>query len=151
MIIVKYELFYRNYLINHYKKHHRIFKGSFDYISLFQFIRRFSRFCTSLFQHKSFKYEQFKIEYCFVKENLIQAESFLNEIQLYRRPFAFIFFTVCHTSEQLRLVLDEYTKIKKREKGVYIHLFVQYRTINSQDQDEISNDGKLINGTNDES
>jgi hypothetical protein len=109
------------------------------------------RFCTSLFDHKSYTYEQFKIEYCFVKESLTIAETSLNEIQLYRRPFAFIFFTVCDTSEQLRIVLDEYTKIKQREKGVYIHLFVQYRTINSQDQDEISNDGKLINGTNDES
>jgi len=111
----------------------------------------FSRFCTSLFDHKTFSYEQFKIEYCFVKENLIIDESLLNDIQLYRRPFAFIFFTSCQTSEQLRVVLDEYTKIRRREKGVYIHLFVRYRSIDNQYQDDISNDSKLINGNNDDS
>ncbi len=100
------------------------------------------RFCTSIFHHKNYTYEQFKIEYCFVKENLIIAEVLLNEIQLYRRAFAFIFFTICHTSEQLRVVLDEYAKIKQREKGVFIHLFVQYKSIDQ------SNDEQIINGIN---
>ncbi len=106
------------------------------------------RFCTNIFRHKSFTYEQFKIEYCFVRENLIIAETTLNDIQLYRRPFAFIFFTICHTSEQLRIVLDEYAKIKQREKGVYLHLFVRYKTIGNDNQDDLSNDEQLINGNN---
>jgi len=115
------------------------------------FIWNIFRFCTSLLDHKIFRYEQFNLEYCFVKERLTIAEASLNDIQLYRRPFAFIFFTVCHTSEQLRIVLDEYTKIKQREKGVYVHLFVLYKTINNNDEDDVSTDDKLINDINDES
>jgi hypothetical protein len=109
------------------------------------------RFSTNLYNHKGFTYEQFKLEYCFVKENLTIAEASLNEIQLYRRPFAFILFTVCYTSEQLRIVLDEFTKIKQREKGVYVHLFVRYRTTDSKDEDEMSTDDKLPNENNDDS
>ena len=93
------------------------------------------RFCTSLFHHKKFTYEQFHLEYCFVKADLIKAEASLCEIQFYRRPFAFIYFTLCRTSEQLRIVLDEYAKIKQRDKGVYRHLFVRYQT-EEEEEDE---------------
>jgi hypothetical protein len=109
------------------------------------------RFCTSLFNHKNFTCEPFKLEYCFIKESLAIEEASLNEVQLYRRPFALIFFTVSHTSNDLRLVLDKFTEIKRREKDVYIHLFVRYKTAGSKDEDEISNDGKLDNATNGES
>ncbi|CAF4530050.1 unnamed protein product, partial [Rotaria magnacalcarata] len=69
--------------------------------------------------------------------------------------FGFIFFTVCHTSEELRIVLEEFFKIKQREKDVCTHLFVRYRTKNSEDDDdddddEVSIDEKLNIATNDE-
>lgn len=109
------------------------------------------RFCRSLFNHKNFTYEPFKLEYCFIKQSLAIEEASLNEIQLYRRPFAFIFFTVSHTSDELRRVLDQLTEIKRRENDVYIHLFVQYKTANGKEEDEISNDDKLDNTANGES
>ena len=66
----------------------------------------------------------------------------LSEIQFYRRPFAFIYFTLCQTSEQLRIVLDEYSKIKQRNKDVYVHLFVRYQKEDG-DPDDLSNDERL--------
>ncbi|CAF4053278.1 unnamed protein product, partial [Adineta steineri] len=112
----------------------------------------FQRFCTSLFTHKNYTNEQFKLEYSFVKESLIIEEASLNEIQLYRRPLAFIYFTVSQTSKELRDVLDQFTKIKQKQKDVFVHLFVRYKNVNSiDDDDEISTDGKLDNITIDES
>ena len=109
------------------------------------------RFCTTLCHHKTFAYEQYKLEYCFVNDELARTEVPLNEIQLYRRPFAYILFTVCHTSDELRAVLDEYAKGKQSRKNVFTHLFVRYRTSNEIEPDAISNDEKLINGDVDES
>ncbi|CAF2042514.1 unnamed protein product [Rotaria magnacalcarata] len=115
----------------------------------------FQRFATNIFNHKNYTFEHFKVEYCYVKRSLTVAEAHFNEIQLYRRPFGFIFFTVCHTSEELRIVLEEFFKIKQREKDVCTHLFVRYRTKNSEDDDdddddEVSIDEKLNIATNDE-
>ncbi|CAF0754356.1 unnamed protein product [Rotaria sordida] len=112
----------------------------------------FQKFSTSLYRHKEFTFENFKIEYCFVRQSLTIAEASLNEIQLYRRPFGLIFFTVCHTSEELRTVLDEFSKIKQREKDAYKHLFIRYRTTECKDDnDEMSTDDKLHNEPIDES
>ena len=110
-----------------------------------------TRFCAHVYNHKSFTYEKFALEYCFVKSSLTIAEASLNQIQLYRRPFAFIFFTICHTSEEFRIVLDEYTKIKQKAKDAYTHLFVRYRNTNSQDDDELLMHDKLVNEPIDES
>ncbi|CAF3328118.1 unnamed protein product [Rotaria socialis] len=115
----------------------------------------FQRFSTSIFNHKNYTLEHFKVEYCYVKRSLTVTEAHFNEIQLYRRPFGFIFFTVCHTSEELRIVLEEFFKIKQREKDACTHLFVRYRTKNSEDEDdddddEASIDDKLNIATNDE-
>lgn len=77
-----------------------------------------------------------------MRSNLITAEMSLSEIQFYRRPFAYIYFTLCQTSEQLRIVLDEYSKIKQRNKDVYVHLFVRYQT-DAADPDDLSNDERL--------
>ncbi|CAF0721845.1 unnamed protein product [Rotaria sp. Silwood1] len=112
----------------------------------------FQRFSTRLFDHKKFSFENFKVEYCFVRQSLTITEAPLSEIQLYRRPFGLVFFTVCRTSEELRIVLDEFSKIKQREKDAYKHLFVRYRTTDAEDDDdEISIDSKLNNEPIDES
>ncbi|CAF2358097.1 unnamed protein product [Rotaria sp. Silwood2] len=113
----------------------------------------FQKFSSNLFRHKKFTFENFKIQYCFVRQSLTIAEAPLSELQLYRRPFGLIFFTVCHTSEELRIVLDEFSKIKQREKDAYKHLFVRYKTTDSldDDDDEISIDSKLTNEPIDES
>lgn len=103
----------------------------------------FLRFCLNLFNNKTFAYENFKIDYCFVKQSVTIAEAPLNEIQFYRRPLAFIFFTVCHTSEQLHIALDHYKKIKRREKDCYIHLFVRYINESDNEEDESSFDDKF--------
>lgn len=108
------------------------------------------RFCASLIHHKKFTYEQFQLEYCYVKTDLIKAEMSLSEIQFYRRPFAFIYFTLCRTSEQLRIVLDEYAKIKQRDKGVFVHLFVRYQT-EDEDEDYEDDPDDLANDTNSQS
>ena len=73
------------------------------------------------------------------------AEQALNEIQLYRRSFASIYFTVCQTSDELRLILDDYVQIKRNHPKVFTHLFVRYRTNSNSDDDDFFNEEKLSN------
>ena len=94
-----------------------------------------SRFCASFLTHKTFTYEQYTIEYSFVNEALSLAEVSLSDIQLYRRPFAWMLFAVCQTGDELRLVLDKFSQLKQREKTVHMHLFVRYRNKNGDDDD----------------
>jgi hypothetical protein len=110
-----------------------------------------SRFCATLLDHKTFTYEQYKLEFCFVSEDVTRSEVPLNEIQLYRPSSGYILFAVCQTSEELRAVLDEYAQIKHRSKNVYTHLFVRYLTNNETELDRASYDEKVINGDLDES
>lgn len=103
------------------------------------------RFSTSLFNHKSYTFEQFKIDYCFVKEKLVTDEAPLNEIQLYRRPFAFIFFAVVRSTDELQRRLDAFRSIQQQHKDAFVHLFVRYRTVDTTDDETLSTDGKLDN------
>ena len=93
---------------------------------------------------------QFTIEYCFINEALSLAETSLSEIQLYRRPFAWILFTVCQTGDELRLVLDKFAQLKQREKSVYVHLFVRYRNRNGRDDDGSFSELRAADETQDE-
>jgi len=102
-----------------------------------------------MFNHKSFSFEQSKIKFCYVKESLIRAESSLFDIQFYRRPFAFLLFTVVQTGEELQRVLDQYTKIRHEKKdNIFVHLFVRYKSLSDQD-DPLQNE-HLLNGLNDD-
>ncbi|CAF0978718.1 unnamed protein product [Adineta ricciae] len=104
----------------------------------------FQRFCTSLFNHKSYTQEQFKLEYCYVKEKLAVDEVPLNEIQLYRRPFGFICFATIQTSEELHSVLNQFREMKEKYKDAHVHLFVRYKTTDIKEDDgEISTNDKL--------
>ena len=83
-------------------------------------------------------------------ESLPLVEIPLSELQLYRRPLAFVLFTVCHTSDQLRIALEQFSAIKQRQRDriPYIHLFVQYKITFGNDADD-DGDSLLIDAIED--
>jgi hypothetical protein len=103
------------------------------------------RFCSHVHTHKNFSYEQFRIQYRFIDETVGLSDVPLHTIQLYRRPFAYLLFTVCHNSNELRLAFEQYTQLKQRLTNVYTHLFVRYRSSNVTDDVELVNDDKYSN------
>lgn len=80
-----------------------------------------------------------------MRKSLTITEAPLNEIQLYRRPFGFIFFTVCHSTEELRIALEEFSKFKQQVKDVYAHLFVRYKNDDDEDDEEYEDEDMPAN------
>ena len=139
MTIDKFDWSFTKFFERQNKKNRSIFKCELK--KKFYFFRIFlkffsSRFSRHLLTHRKFVFEQYKVEYCFIRETLARAEEILSDIQLYRRPFGYIFFAVCQTTDELRSALNEFHKFRQCKSQAFAHLFIRYKNADRKFSEE---------------